>query len=300
MSSLRHIFRGHSLWITAVFMILLISAHASLIEGRMVESTEPRYYCQKKIYQFSEVESVREAACNGFISIRKDSKRPLVHTEEDDDEKLIYEWLFPFALSKNAQGKERKNVERIIFNNSCELLDVLYYNTQTRAFESCTKVPDVPVITYFEMENVSAEPIVRCGSLSWEQTELQLHSTRNLPQFMSGFVEVKDTSSEVDGPWKRKISSKRVVIKDKPQIIFYEIIIDNQNQVRGVVVTHNISRKPSVAHNSNLTTGKTPTLQSAQKKGIIRLVCLLDNTFPLFSSTPISTVTSPKKQKNHE
>ncbi|CAD6504439.1 BgTH12-06169, partial [Blumeria graminis f. sp. triticale] len=86
----------------------------------------------------------------------------------------------------------------------------------------------------------------------------------------------------------------------KAQIISYEIIINKHYEIRGVVVTHNISRKPSAAHNSNLSKDQTPSLQSAQNKGFIRLVCLLKKTFPLFSSTPISTVTSPKKQKNHE
>ncbi|CAD6504440.1 BgTH12-06170 [Blumeria graminis f. sp. triticale] len=141
MNNLRHIFKGQSLWITAVLMIRLISVHASLIEGRMVKSTEPGYHCQRKIYHFGEVESVREAACIGFISTMKDSKRPLVYTEDDDDKKLIYEWEFPLSLSKITQGKNRKILEKITFNNSCELINVLYYDTKTRKYESCKKYP---------------------------------------------------------------------------------------------------------------------------------------------------------------
>ncbi|VDB91299.1 BgtA-21525 [Blumeria graminis f. sp. tritici] len=298
MKSPRHIFKGQSLRITAVFMILLISAHASSIQERMIESTEPRYHCKKKTYTFSEVETARKAACNGFILIRSDARRPLVHTEDDDDEKLIYEWNFPLSTSKSPQGKRRKFIEKITLNNSCELKDVLYYDSETQKFESCIKVPDVPTITNSEMENVSTEPIVRCGSLSWEQTELQLHSTRNLPQFMSGFVEVKDTSSEVDGPWRRNVVSKRMKLKKKIQNIPYEIIVNNQNEVCGIVVTHNISRKPNTAHNPDSREDIIATLKSNNIKGTIRIVCLLDRKFPFFSTTLISSLSNPKKRKS--
>ncbi|CCU82171.1 putative effector protein [Blumeria hordei DH14] len=275
-----YILKGQFLRLTAVLMILLISTHASLIQQRTSESTEPKYCCENKIYLFSEIEMARKAACFGFISLKKRTRRPLVHIEDDKDENLIFEWTIPLSTSKTPEGKRRKVIERITINNSCELIDVLYFDVKKSQFEPCLKIPGVPTFTNSETEEISTEPIVRCGSLSWKQSELQRHSIQHLTVFMDNFVEVKYTSSELDGPWKRNTMKKRVL-----------------NEIRGIVVTHNISRRSTTAHNSNSSHDITPNPKPANKKEIISLVCLLDKKIPLFSPTLTSMLSESRKRK---
>ncbi|CAD6504423.1 BgTH12-06153 [Blumeria graminis f. sp. triticale] len=300
MKYLHQISRSPSLSIKALFLLLLSSGLASLLQGEINLSDKPGYHCKKKVYLFSEVETARKAACNAFVSIRKRARRPLVHTYDTDIENLIYEWTFPLSISKDSEGKRRENIEKITFNNNCELKDVLYYHRKSQEFKSCIKVPKASTSTNPGINQVPSETSVQCGSLSWEIKEIQRHSSKRLSNFLDSFFEVEDTSHEIDGPWKRTILKKHVIINQVSQNIRYEIIVNNQYEVHAIIVMHYISHKLIAASKANNDINDIVRRKPIHYKNSIRLVCMLDKVFPLFPSKKMSDLVKSRKRKSRD
>ncbi|EPQ67064.1 hypothetical protein BGT96224_Ac31542 [Blumeria graminis f. sp. tritici 96224] len=300
MKSLHRILKCQSHFLKAIIFTFLISANASLIPLSAEEFMEPGYHCNKKIYSFRVIEETREAACHGLISIYETARRPRVYIHNNNFEDYIYEWSIPVSKSRDSEGSKRRFIEKISFDNRCELKDVLYYNGSTYQYEPCKKVPDVSTSTSSEVEKVPADSLVHCGSLSWKIEEIQLGTNSHLSKFLKGRFEVKNTSSLADGPWLRSILRKRITIRKITQLVPYEVIVNNQNEVRGVIVTHHISNKETTAHDSNQTQSDLLTPISTWKKDEIRLVCLFDKTFPLLSPALISNSSSQRKRKTRE
>ncbi|SZE99851.1 unnamed protein product [Blumeria hordei] len=297
MESLQHILKCQSLFLKAIILVLLVPANASLIPQRAEELMEPGYHCKNKVYSFRVIEEVRETACQGLIAINKAARRPLIYIHNDNVDDLIYEWSMPLSISRDSEGKKRKFIEKITFDNRCELKDVLYYNGIAHRYEPCKKVPDVSTSTSFGVQKVPTDSSVHCGSLSWEIAEIQMYTSYHLSKFLKESTEVGQTSGLADGPWRRSIMRKRVEIRKTTQLIPYEVIINNQNEVRGLIVTHHISQKVTAASNSNLIPSNLVTLKLPRKKDSVRLVCLLDKTFPFLSSVLIADTPSSRKRK---
>ncbi|CCU82169.1 putative effector protein [Blumeria hordei DH14] len=317
MKYLHQISRSQSLWIKALFLLLLSSAHASLLQRGINLSDQPGYHCKKKVYPFSEVENVRKAACNAFVSKNKRSKRPLVHTYDTEVENLIYEWKFPMSVFTQYGGKSREEKEKIIFNNNCELKDVLYRDSDSHKYEPCTIVPEASTSTNPGINQVHTETSVQCGSLSWEIKDIQRHKIRGLSQFLDTFIEVEHSSHNIDGPWKRTLLKKNVIIKQvgksvqsvkgknrliilKVQNIPYEIMVNNQYEAQGIIVTHYISHKLISAVNSNGVKINPSRQKPIRDKQSIRLVCLLEKPFPLFPNEKISNEVKSLKRKSRD
>ena len=300
MNYLHHIFRDQCLWTKVLFITLLSSTHASLIQRRMLESTEPSYHCRNKILLFSEVDKIRESACKGFVSKRSNARRPLVHIENDNDENLIYEWTIPPSVHKIPGGKRNKVVEKIIFNNSCELKDVLFYNETSRKFEPCAIVPEASTSETFGMKQVLTETSVHCGSLSWEIADIQeyiLYTSLNAPYI---FSTVSGTFEQVDGPWQTAMLSKSVLIGRHSRRIPYEVIVNNQFEIRNIVVKHHISRILDAASGLNYDEYNQPNFRPTLRQDIIRLDCILDKKIPILRDTQIPKSKNDRKRKTLE
>ncbi|CAD6504420.1 BgTH12-06150 [Blumeria graminis f. sp. triticale] len=300
MNYLHHIFRDQCLWTKVLFITLLSSTHASLIQRRMLESTEPSYHCRNKILLFSEVDKIRESACKGFVSKRSNARRPLVHIENDNDENLIYEWTIPPSVHKIPGGKKKKSIEKIIFNNSCELKDVLFYNETSRKFEPCAIVPEASTSETFGMKQVLTETSVHCGSLSWEIADMQdyiFYTTLNAPHI---FSVVSGTANQVDGPWQKAMMNKSVLIGKNSRRIPYEVIVNNQFEIRNIVVKHHISRILDAASGLNYDEYNQPNFRPTLRQDIIRLDCILDKKIPILRDTQIPKSKNDRKRKTLE
>ncbi|CCU82581.1 putative effector protein [Blumeria hordei DH14] len=283
MESLQHILKCQSLFLKAIILVLLVPANASLIPQRAEELMEPGYHCKNKVYSFRVIEEVRETACQGLIAINKAARRPLIYIHNDNVDDLIYEWSMPLSISRDSE-------EKITFDNRCELKDVLYYNGIAHRYEPCKKVPDVSTSTSFGVQKVPTDSSVHCGSLSWEIAEIQMYTSYHLSKFLKESTEVGQTSGLADGPWRRSIMRKRVEIRKTSKL-------SESNEVRGLIVTHHISQKVTAASNSNLIPSNLITLKLPRKKDSVRLVCLLDKTFPFLSSVLIADTPSSRKRK---
>ena len=295
-----HAVGGQSTWLKAVFIILLISAPASSMTSRIKVTTEPGYHCAYKIYPHSVVETTRLVACRGFTSTNSCARRPLVYFEDSEFENMIFEWSIPLVATMDSRGRRRTYADKITFNNSCELKDLLYYDNASAQFVPCVNVPEVPKSTTSGIGQVLTEPLVKCGSLSWELTEIQQDARNQLYQTMHSFDEVEFSSSKIDGPWKSTFLSKRVTVDGKAQYVRYEVILNNQNEVRGIAIMHNISLRIPVTRKFIRQSSEQNKSTPMREKKSIKLECLFDGAFPLFPDSRISDQPSPKRRKNLE
>ncbi|CCU77518.1 CSEP0388 putative effector protein [Blumeria hordei DH14] len=312
-----HAIRGQSIWLKAVFIILLISAPASSMTGRIAVRNEAGYHCKYKIYPHSVVETTRLVACRGFTSPKFHARRPVIYADYSTVENMIFEWAFPLAVTKDNQGKIRKYTDKITFNNSCELRGLLYYDYATSQFEPCVNVPEVSTSETSGIGQELTEPFIKCGSLSWEITEIQKNAKSKLFETMNSFYEVEHTSMEVDGPWKKISLTKKVIVDGKGkffkpvsnenslisfkvQAIEYGVIINNQNEVRSIIIKHYISRKLPVTRRFIREASKQEKSTPIREKKIVTLECPIDKIFPLFPNDGISDLPSPKRQKTSE
>ncbi|CAD6506401.1 BgTH12-07327 [Blumeria graminis f. sp. triticale] len=283
-----------------MFTILLLSAPASSMTNRIKVTSEPGYHCGYKIYPHSEVETTRLIACRGFTAARSNARRPVLHFGDIKVENMIFEWSFPSVVTLDPRGKKRRYADKITFDNSCELKDLLYYDYTLDQFKPCINVPEVSTSTTSGIGQVLIEPLVKCGSLSWEITEIQKHARDQLYQSLHSFDEVEDTSSRVDGPWKKPFLSKKMNVDGKGENKRYQIILNNQNEVRGIVIMHNINLKTFATRKIIQKSSKQQKLTPTREKKIITLECLLDEAFPLFPSGQIWDLPSPKRRKTLE
>ncbi|SZF00322.1 unnamed protein product [Blumeria hordei] len=295
-----HAIRGQSIWLKAVFIILLISAPVSSMTSRITVTNEAGYYCKYKIYPHSLVEATRQVACRGFTLKKSHARRPVVYSEDGTIANMIFEWAFPMAVTKNDQGKKRKYADKITFNNNCELKGLLYYDYATDQFEPCLNKPEVSTSTTPGIGRDLTEPFIKCGSLSWEITEIQKNAKNKLFEAMNSFDEVGLTSIEVDGPLKAIPLTKMVTVNGRTQGIGYRVIVNNQNEVHGIVIKHNISKKLPVTRSFIRESSRQHKLTPIREKKIITLECQIDKKFPLFSNGQISDLPSPKRQKTSE
>ncbi|CCU81589.1 CSEP0432 putative effector protein [Blumeria hordei DH14] len=302
-----HAIRGQSIWLKAVFIILLISAPVSSMTSRITVTNEAGYYCRYKIYPHSLVEATRQVACRGFTSTKSHARRPVVYSEDDNVNNMIFEWAFPMAVTKDHEDK-------ITFNNNCELKGVLYYHYATDQFEPCVNVPEVSTRTTPGIGRDLTEPFIKCGSLSWGITEIQKNAKNKLFETMNSFDEVEFTSIEVDGPLKaipltkmvtvngkgkffKPVSNENSLIFFKAQGIRYRVVINKQNEVRGIIIQHNISKKIPVTRSFIRQSSRQHKSTPIKEKKIITLECPIDQKFPLLSNGQISDLPSPKRQK---
>ncbi|CCU79748.1 CSEP0417 putative effector protein [Blumeria hordei DH14] len=314
MKSSHHTLRCQSTLLKAIFFVLLISANASLIIRRMEQPTEPGYYCNNKRYLLKEVEAAREAACRGFSSTSENARRPVVHTEDDNVENLMFEWPLPPSKAQKVKGQGGNFKGNIIFNNSCELKAVIYYNHKSNQYEPCQKVPEVSISTNSGKKQVSKKPSVQCGSLSWEIEEIQQLAFYDFYNSQHKLVEVKYTSDQVDGPWKRGSMMKIVRICNRGKFlqstrtnnflkfckaheVHFDIVISIKDEVRGIVVKHHIWRYQTMAKDFDKNKNKMSAMEKKPETQIISLVCLYDNIFPLFPPTLIPNVSNSRKRK---
>ena len=262
--------------------MLIVSVHASWTLRKRDKSDEPGYYCNNNRYLFTEVEKLRKTACRSFVLPSPKARRPVVHFEEIENEDMIFEWSFPAPRRVGSGGRVRPISDKIIFDNSCELKDVVYYNTRSKKFHSCEKVPEIPKSSTSETEQLPIMSSLQCGSLSFDIREIQESALRYLLNSPEKFKEVKDTSNQDDGPWNRATLIKQCPVENTVDKIKYEIITNNQNEVRGVAVTHQISRRQKVGNNSAQGVYILPTPRKTTTKHVINLVCMFDIKFPLF------------------
>lgn len=277
--------------------MLLISANESLILRRMEQPREPGYYCNKKRYLLKEVEAAREAACRGFVSTREDARRPIIHTKGDDVENLMFEWSLPPSKVRNAKAEGRNYKGSIVLNNSCELKGVIYYDHKSKKNHPCHKVPEVSISTTSGKEQLSKKPAVQCGSLSWEIEEIQQLAVCDLYNSQHELVEVKYTSDQVDGPWKKISMIKIVRISNRPHEVQFDIIVNNKDEVRGIAVKHHIWWYQTMAENFNKDNIYLSVQEKRPKTLTIDLVCPYDNTFPLYPPKMMPIVSSSRKRK---
>ncbi|VDB91269.1 BgtA-20600 [Blumeria graminis f. sp. tritici] len=297
MNSLHLIFRYQSLRLEAVFLLLLISTNASLILRGIDETMKPGYHCRAKRYLFSEIEAAREAACRGFMVTRTESRRPLVYIEAKDNNNLIFEWGIPKTLRRENNDKIMNRLEKITFNNNCELKDVLYYDRKSRKFQPCDKVSEDSASTSSGKKQVPEKPFLQCGSFSWEFEEIKKTSTHNVHQYLNRFVVIEHTSNKFDGPWKKATLRKIILVAKKWIPIPFEIIVNNQNEVIGVIVTHHISRVSTVPPYFIKDIVNMSTKKIGREKQKIKLRCLLDTKFSLLTKDQGSNLINPHKRK---
>ncbi|EPQ65042.1 BgtAcSP-31482 [Blumeria graminis f. sp. tritici] len=297
MKTLYYICNYQSLWQKVVFLMLLISAEAlRTLHGRN-ESNKPGYNCIHKKYLLEEVEAAREAACTGFISKRILARRPLVYYEDIDVNNMIFGWSLPLSLQKGPNGKLRKFPDKIIFDNRCELKDVLYYNTKSHTYDSCHKVPDDVLNTSSEKNQALKKPFFQCGSISWEHEDIKQWTTQSLPKSLNRLVEMEHTSNKVNGPWKKAILKKEIIRRNFMQNIPYEIILNKQNEVIGVIVTHHISRVSTVSPYFIKDMIYMSTRKKSRGKQTICLECHLDTKSSLVPQNQESGPTNSRKRK---
>ena len=282
MKNLRYIFIIQSLRLGAVFLIISISAHASVMQRRMSQPAEPGYHCNNQIYLFSDIETVRQKACKAFTYPRKESRRPLVNTYSDNVENWIFEWSIPACLAKYSKGVNRATPDKITFNNSCELTGVLSYDSASSKYNLCAKVPEVSTSASSRMNQDPVKSFIQCGSLSLEIIEIQRYASAQSTRFMEGFVEVENSSFEVDGPWRRNVLGKIVSVHNRLHNIYYEVMINNQNEVRGMVVTHYIRSVGPAAAKCNDNKHDLLHMKKHRENRCIRLVCIFNTKFELF------------------
>ncbi|CEA17205.1 CSEP0418 putative effector protein [Blumeria hordei DH14] len=300
MKNLYHTFRCQSILLKAIFFMLLTSANASLTLQYVKRSMEPGYHCHNKLYSFGEIEKVRKLACKAFLSTRDDARRPIVRQEYINVENLIYEWSLPANPTINPTihptDQTRKYTGKIIFNNRCELIDVACYERKTKQEYLCQKVSKVSSSTTSGDDKVLEEPFVQCGSLALKTEEIREYARSKSFDSLLEFHEVRETLGRIDGPWKRALFSKELIIRHRSNDILYEIVVDKHDEVRGMVVTHHISRKltSAEAHDGEIIKGPR---KAKLKKHTIRLVCFFHKTFPLLRPALISDVSNPLKRK---
>ncbi|VDB91303.1 BgtE-5738 [Blumeria graminis f. sp. tritici] len=281
MKSLQQNFRGHSLWLKVGFLVLVVSAHASLLQRRMDVPAEPGYQCNNKIILLSTVEAALRAACRRFLKVRDDTRRPTVFIEATEDENLIYEWALPVLLPNYPDDRGKKSIGKIIFNNRCDLIDVLCYERKSKQFKISPRVPEVSTYTTWGVNQVPTKPFVQCGSLSWEIEEIQQSAIEELSRSTLEFSEIESSSSRVDGPWKRAFLTKKTSEYFGSFNVRYEIVVNNQREARGIVIRHHISRKIATDKNPDKEGADLPKLRITPEKQIIRIVCFFQQTFPL-------------------
>ncbi|SZF00321.1 unnamed protein product [Blumeria hordei] len=114
---------------------------------------------------------------------------------------------------------------------------------------------------------------------------------------MNSFDEVEFTSIEVDGPLKAIPLTKMVTVNGKAQGIRYRVVINKQNEVRGIIIQHNISKKIPVTRSFIRQSSRQHKSTPIKEKKIITLECPIDQKFPLLSNGQISDLPSPKRQK---
>ncbi|CEA17190.1 CSEP0341 putative effector protein [Blumeria hordei DH14] len=281
MKSLHQVSRGLSLWLMVGFLVLEISAHASLLQRRMNLSTEPGYHCNKKIILEKTVEESLRAACRGFLIVRDTARRPLVFIEAEEDENLIYEWALPIVLENHPNYKGKKSTGKITFNNRCELISVLCYERTTKQFNISQKFPGDSTDTTSKEKQVTTKPFLQCGSLSWEIEDIQKSARKELSRSRLKFFEITSTSNRVDGPWERAFLTKKTGEYHGWLNVRYEIVVNNQKEARGIVLTHHIGRKLATAKSPDRNDTDLPVFIRKPEKQTIRLVCFFQRTFPL-------------------
>ncbi|CCU82185.1 CSEP0445 putative effector protein [Blumeria hordei DH14] len=279
MKSLHQVFRGLSLWLMVGFLVPEISAHASLLQRRMNLSTEPGYHCNKKVILETTVEKSLRAACRGFLIERDDSRRPIVFLEAEEDEDLIYEWALPIVLENYPNAKT--SIGKITFNNRCELINVLCHRRYSNRFYIIHKVPGDSTDTNLKEGQVPSKPPIQCGSLSWEIEDIQKSARKELSRSRLQFFEIKSTSNLVDGPWKRAYLTKKTDEHRGSLNVRYEIIVNNQKEAGGLVLTHHIRRRLATAINPERKDTDLAGFRIKPEKQTIRLVCYFQRTFPL-------------------
>ncbi|CAD6504427.1 BgTH12-06157 [Blumeria graminis f. sp. triticale] len=290
-------FKGQSLLIKALILILLSSAHALLLQRGISLSDYPGYYCKTRIVSFSQVEKTLEAACNGFISTRNDARRPLVFIDDEEVENLIFEWIIPLIDTKPSTGEKRKFIEKIIFNNSCELTDVVYYDHIEKKHKSCQLVPEVSTSTTPEKRLDPDKSLIRCGSLSWDIVSIQHDAFRYLSYSLQEFVHVQSTFGLVDGPWRRAPMKKMMTQNKRSHNVSYQIVINKHIEVCGFVVRHHIIRKVHVAVKPDEGKKKRLSSKTIQEKQSISIVCFTDQKFLLIPPNWKSEDFNPLKRK---
>ncbi|CCU79746.1 putative candidate secreted effector protein [Blumeria hordei DH14] len=303
MKNLRDIFITQSLRLKAVLLILSISTNALLMQRRMNQPNEPGYYCNNQIYLSSDIETVRQTACEAFTYPRKGSRRPLLYTDDDNVENWIFEWSIPASLANHSNGVKKATPDKIIFNNNCEITGVLSFDSASQNYKLCATVPEVSTSVSSRMSKDPVKPFIQCGSLSLEIVEIQHCASAKSTKFLNGLVEVENSSYEIDGPWRRNILSRRVSVNSRRKFvrpirnknrlmflkehnIFYEIIVNNQNEARGMVVTHYVKRTYPTAAKCNEKNYKMSHKKPVRESQSIRLVCFFDTKFQLFPNGP--------------
>ncbi|VDB91271.1 Bgt-51521 [Blumeria graminis f. sp. tritici] len=108
---------------------------------------------------------------------------------------------------------------------------------------------------------------------------------------------MEHTSNKVDGPWKTATLIKNVPVTKRTQNIPYEIIVNKQNEVIGVIVTHHISRESTVSPYFIKDMVYMSTQFMGRGKQSIKLVCHLDTKFSLLPQTQESGPTNSRKRK---
>ncbi|EPQ64535.1 BgtE-5715 [Blumeria graminis f. sp. tritici] len=296
MKNLKYAFRCQSLLLKAIFFMFLISANASLTLEDVKQPREPGYHCRNKKYTFSQVEATRRVACKAFLSTRDDARRPLVTQDHIDVENLIYQWSLPARPTNHPTDEGKNDKGKIVFNNRCELINVVYYDPNKIQDYLCQKVSKVSSITTSRKNKVPENPVVQCGSLALKIEEIQEYARSKFLHSLPEFFEVKNTFDRIDGPWKRALFSKTILISRQPHDVHYEIVVDKKDEVRGMVVTHHIGRKLISARTYDAVKYHG-SRRTRLKKETIRLVCFFDKTFPLLRPTPSSDVSNPLKRK---
>ncbi|CCU82164.1 putative effector protein [Blumeria hordei DH14] len=275
MKNYHYMLSGQSLRLKVVFLMLLISVNASFIQRRMEQPKEPGYYCRNRRYSFSEVEDTRVLACNAFTSTRSDARRPRVYIHANDVENLTFEWSLRSARRKYKNGGKVNNTEWIIFNNSCELKDVFHFNHISKKYESCEKIPEIFTSMTSGRKQIPEKPLLQCGSLSWEIEEIQLSAMRRLFKSQLNFIEMKDTSNQIDGPWKKAILGKMMTRQNRRKLL-QSIIIKSTYGILQLTIQKSTVFPYFIKDKINRS-----TLSVMWRKQTIDLTCNFDTKFLL-------------------
>lgn len=296
MKDFHHMLSSQFFWPKIVFLTILISANASFIQRRVEQLKEPGYYCKGRRYSFSDVENARVTACNAFTSTRNDARRPRVYINSANNENLIFEWSIPAARDRK-NGKRINNSEWIIFNINCELKDVVYINRKTKKYESCEKIPEIFTSMASGKKQIPEKPFVQCGSLSWEIEDIQQSAICRLYTPQLKVIGMKDTSNQIDGPWKKIVLGKKTTIHNRPHNVTYHIILNNKNEVRGAIVRHHISQKLTVFPYFIKDKINRLTVSTTWEKRTIDLTCSFDTKFLLVPENQRLNPLNPHKRK---
>ncbi|VDB91279.1 Bgt-51568, partial [Blumeria graminis f. sp. tritici] len=179
-------------------------------------------------------------------------------------------------------GEIRKFTEEITFNIHCELKDVVYYVNEEKKHKPCVRVPEISQSTTPGKTLDPKELFFRCGAFSWDIESIQQHAIRNFSDSLQEFVEVSSPSNQVGGPWRTAVIKKMIILNKRLRYISYEIVINKENEVHTIIVTHHIGRKVSVVNNFDEHINSTSNSKFTTEKQSIKIKCSVDQKFPIF------------------